>query len=111
MVIETTQEDQVTLIRISGRMDAISSPEFETMINQLASTGHTSFVLDFKGVDYISSAGLRSLLATTKQLKTIDGQIRVVNVSETVKKVFGIAGLNTFFQLHDSAATAVAQNS
>jgi len=109
MVIETVKETKATLLWITGRIDAITAPEFETTMNELLAAGETVFVIDFGRVDFISSAGLRSLLATAKLLAGRDGQLHLVNLSETVHKVISISGLSTIFQIHPSTAAALAQ--
>lgn len=109
MEIQTTKEANANVLTISGRMDAVTAPEFEKVIKQLIEEGNKGFVVDFKGLDYISSAGLRALLATAKLLKGKGGQIRFANITGTVKEVFDISGFGSIFQMHDSVAAAVAE--
>lgn len=109
MEIKTTKEANANVLTISGRMDAVTAPEFEKVIKQLIEEGNKGFVVDFKGLDYISSAGLRALLATAKLLKGKGGQIRFANITGTVKEVFDISGFGSIFQMHDSVAAAVAE--
>ncbi len=109
MDIQTSKEAKATVVTLSGRMDAVTAPEFETAIKQLIEDGNIVFVVDFAGLDYISSAGLRSLLATAKLLKAKNGQIHFANIVGTVKEVFDISGFGSIFQIHESVATALAQ--
>lgn len=109
MDILTTKEAKASVLTITGRMDAVTAPEFEKVIKQLIEEGSTAFVVDFKGLDYISSAGLRALLATAKLLKGKNGQIRFANITGTVKEVFDISGFGSIFQMHDSVAAALAE--
>lgn len=109
MDITTQKETNGTVLTITGRMDAVTAPEFEKVIKQLIEEGNKGFVVDFKGLDYISSAGLRALLATAKLLKGKGGQIRFANITGTVKEVFDISGFGSIFQMHDSVAAAVAE--
>lgn len=109
MTIQTRKETNATVATLTGRMDAVTAPEFENEIRQLIDAGSSCFVVDFEGLDYISSAGLRSLLSTAKLLKSKGGQIHFANISGTVKEVFEISGFGSIFQTHDSVATALAQ--
>jgi anti-anti-sigma factor len=109
MDIQTQKETNATVLTLSGRMDAVTAPEFESVIKQLIADNITSFVVDFKGLDYISSAGLRALLATAKLLKGKGGQLRFANIVGTVKEVFDISGFGSIFQMHDSVAAALAE--
>ena len=86
-----------------------SAPQYEKAINELIAGGEIAFVVDFNGLDYISSAGLRGLLVTAKQLKGKGGQVRFANVKGTVKEVFNISGFGSIFQMDDSVAAALAK--
>lgn len=108
MTIQTVKEANATVLTITGRMDAVTAPEYEKTLNELLTAGETSFVVDFQGLEYISSAGLRALLATAKLLKTKNGQIRLANVLGTVREVFDISGFGSIFQIQDSVSAALA---
>jgi len=109
MEMQTRKEANTTVATITGRLDAVTAPEYEKAINELIAGGEIAFVVDFEGLDYISSAGLRALLATAKKLKVKGGQIRFANVKGTVKEVFDISGFGTIFQMDDSVAAALAR--
>ena len=108
MTIQTVKEANATVLTITGRMDAVTAPEYEKTLNELLAAGETAFVVDFQGLEYISSAGLRALLATAKLLKTKNGQIRLANVLGTVREVFDISGFGSIFQIQDSVSAALA---
>jgi len=61
--------------------------------------GTTSMVIDFENLDYISSAGLRIILKTTKDLKKSEGNIILCAMQDYVKEVFEIAGFDTFLPI------------
>jgi stage II sporulation protein AA (anti-sigma F factor antagonist) len=105
---QTKKEANATVLTIVGRMDAVTAPEFETVIKRLIEEGNTGFVVDFQTLGYISSAGLRALLATAKLLKGKGGQLRFANITGTVKEVFDISGFGSIFQMHNSVAAALA---
>ena len=107
MTIQTTKEANATVLTIAGRMDAVTAPEYEKTLNELITAGETAFVVDFKALEYISSAGLRALLATAKLLKTQNGKIRLANVLGTVREVFDISGFGSIFQIQESVADAL----
>lgn len=108
MNIQTRKEVNATVVTTSGRMDAVTAPDYEKALNELIAAGETAFVVDFQGLEYISSAGLRALLATAKQLKTKGGQIRLANLAGTVREVFEISGFGSIFQINDSVTAALA---
>ncbi len=108
MEIHTQKEANATVVAITGRLDAVTAPEYEKAVNELIAGGEIAFVIDFGSLDYISSAGLRGLLVTAKQLKGKGGQVRCANVKGTVKEVFDISGFGTIFQMDDTVAAALA---
>jgi stage II sporulation protein AA (anti-sigma F factor antagonist) len=107
MEMQTKKEANATVVAISGRMDAVTAPEYEKCINALVTEGESSFVIDFTSLDYISSAGLRALLATAKKLKVSSGQIHFACLTGTVKEVFDISGFASIFKMHDSVSAAL----
>lgn len=109
MEIHSQKEANATVVTISGRLDAVTAPEYEKKLNELIAAEETSFVVDFEQLDYISSAGLRVLLATAKKLKGKGGQIRFANVKGTVKEVFDISGFGSIFQMDDTVAAALSK--
>lgn len=108
MEIQTRNEATVTVVTITGRLDAVTAPEYEKRVQGLIDGGSISFVIDFEGLDYISSAGLRGLLVTAKLLKARGGQLRFANITGTVKEVFDISGFGSLFQMDDSVTAALA---
>ena len=90
MTINIEKVNNSTVLKIEGRLDTITAPELEKTIN---SEGETlkNLVLDFGGVDYISSAGLRVLLTAQKKMN-VQGSMELVNVSEAVMDIFEMTG-------------------
>ena len=90
MTIEIKKNNQETIIEIVGRLDTITAPALDKTINE--DIGDTrNLVLDVKGMEYISSAGLRVLLATQKKMQKI-GSMKVTGVCEEVMEVFEMTG-------------------
>ncbi len=107
MDIESRKEPGAIVLALSGRMDALTAPEYEKKLKQLIDEGQTGFVVDLAGLSYISSAGLRGILTIAKMLKVKGGWIRFANVTGTVREVFDISGFASLFQIHDSVASAL----
>jgi stage II sporulation protein AA (anti-sigma F factor antagonist) len=108
MEILTKKENDATLVKLTGRLDAVTAPEYEKKMQELINGGEIRFVIDFEGLDYISSAGLRGLLVIAKLLKAKSGQVRFANVAGTVKEVFDISGFGSIFQMDATVAAALA---
>lgn len=90
MTIEIKKNAEETIIEIVGRLDTITAPVLDKTINE--DIGETkNLVLDVKGMEYISSAGLRILLVTQKKMQKI-GSMKLTNVCEEVMEVFEMTG-------------------
>jgi len=107
--MQTQKEANATVVTITGRLDAVTAPDFEKTLHELIAGEETCFIVDFEQIDYISSAGLRALLATAKKLKVKGGKIRFANVTGPVKEVFDISGFGSIFQMDDSVSAALAK--
>lgn len=90
MTIEIKRNEKELLVALSGRLDTTTAPALENTINE-NSSAIEKLVLDFKGVDYISSAGLRVVLNAQKKMQQLGG-MKVINVCEEVMEVFEITG-------------------
>ena len=90
MTIEIKKNNQETVITIVGRLDTITAPALDKTIHEdIPDT--KNLVLDVKGVEYISSAGLRVLLGAQKKMQKI-GSMKVTGVCEAVMSVFKMTG-------------------
>ena len=90
MTIEIKRNAEVTTIKIVGRLDTTTAPELDKTINEDI-TDVKNLVLNFKGLEYISSAGLRVLLGAQKKMQKI-GTMKLTNVREEVMEVFEMTG-------------------
>ena len=90
MEIKKTLEENTLTIAISGRLDTNTAPEFESELAE-SLDGVSELILDFKEMDYISSAGLRVLLAAQKRMRK-QGSMKLRNVSEVVNEIFEVTG-------------------
>lgn len=98
-----------TVARVRERLDALSAPDFEQNLVKLIAVGNQDIVLDFSELDYISSAGLRSILAIAKQLRARQGELRIAALQAKVKEVFDISGFNTILPIFDTVSAATGQ--
>ena len=90
MMIEIKKNTEETVVEIVGRLDTTTAPSLEKTINDDI-LGTKQLILDLKGLEYISSAGLRVLLSAQKKMQQV-GTMKVINVCESVMDVFSITG-------------------
>jgi len=107
--IRTKKDRSAMVVSLKGRLDALSSPEFEKELSTLIADGEKDFIIDFNELDYISSAGLRSILTTIRGLKEKDGKLLLCSLKDIVKEVFEISGLSTIIPIYDSVESALAE--
>jgi anti-sigma B factor antagonist len=90
MTIEIKRTAEETTIEIVGRLDTTTAPELDKTINEVFADVK-NLVLNFKGLQYISSAGLRVLLGAQKKMQKV-GTMKLINVCEEVMEVFEMTG-------------------
>ena len=90
MTIEIKKNKEETIIEIVGRLDTITAPALDkTICEDIGDT--TELIIDVKGLEYISSAGLRVLLGAQKKMQS-SGSLKLTNVCESVMEIFEMTG-------------------
>ena len=90
MNIEKIKNDNEVILVLSGRLDTTTAPQLDAMIQEVT-PNISSLVLDFTDLDYLSSSGLRVLLAAQKIMNK-QGTMVIRHVNETIAEVFEITG-------------------
>jgi anti-sigma B factor antagonist len=108
MQISTEESKQAVSIAVTGRVDSSTAPELENALKKLVEASKTRIVLDLKGVEYMSSAGLRAMVSTLKAVKRVSGDLRLACPSPRVEEVLRLAGLTSIFSIYSSRELAVA---
>lgn len=90
MVIVKNQNGTALELALSGRLDTTTAPMLETEVKENLE-GITDLTMDFEKLEYISSAGLRVLLAAQKTMNK-QGNMVIKNVNDDIKEVFDITG-------------------
>ena len=97
MTIDIKKSQEQTILEIAGRVDTITAPALETTINEdIGDAKH--LILDVKGMEYISSAGLRVLLGAQKKMQKL-GSMKVIHVCEAVMEVFEMTGFTDILSI------------
>jgi anti-anti-sigma factor len=109
MEIQTRKEKAAVVVSVKGRMDAVTAPEFDKNMIDLISKGEKAFVVNLGELDYMSSAGLRSILALAKKLKEREGKIIFAGLRGPVEEVFKISGFSSMFKIFDSEESALRE--
>jgi anti-anti-sigma factor len=108
MNVNTRDVNGFWVVRLEGRLDIGNSAQFEQACLQWISEGHHRLVLDFGGLEYISSAGLRSILAATKKVKPLKGSLSLCSLSGLVEEVITISGFDSILTVYADVEQAAA---
>jgi anti-anti-sigma factor len=105
--IKEEVKGDVLLLIMNGRLDAVSSPTAERKVFDYIYGGQHKLLLDFAGVDYLSSAGMRMLLSITKKLKTLSGKLVICSVTSNVLDVLKMSGFDHVLDLVETEEDAL----
>jgi anti-sigma B factor antagonist len=107
MKLETKTAGAVSVVHCEGRLDTNTSTEAQEHLLKLIEGGASKILIDLGQVDFVSSAGLRVLLATAKRLGGSGGSLRVCSLNETVNEVFEFSGFSTILSVFPSEEEAL----
>ncbi len=98
MRIQKTIENGVTVLNITGRLVSTTAADLENAIDSVLDEDN-KLILDFSGVEYMASSGIRTLLLASKKIKASDGLLILRNVNADVMYVLEITGLKDFLDI------------
>src|SRR5438552_2921162 len=90
--ISIEKVNRAIILRLDGRLDAATTPILERKIHTLIVEKHYYLLLDFLHIDYLSSAGMRLLLAVSKNLKSKKGGLALFSIDDEVIEIIKLAG-------------------
>ena len=105
--LDETSEAGVTVLSPWGRLDSDTSPKLGVRLDALAQTGHGRLVLDLGGIDFVSSAGLRVILAAMKKAQAAQGRFALCSLQPAVQEVLEIAGFSSLLSVHPGRGEAL----
>lgn len=97
--ISLEEVEEKVILRLEGRIDAATSPTLEHKIQKLIDEGRFQLLLDFTDVEYLSSAGMRVLLASLKKAKAKKGLLALFSVTEDVGEIIRLAGFDKILHI------------
>jgi anti-anti-sigma factor len=107
MDLSSHKQDKFFIVRVGGRMDATTAPDFEKSCLEWIGQGESALIVDLKDLEYMSSAGLRSILVVGKKIKSEGGTLAFAALTPNVEHVFSISGFGSMFKVHDSLESAL----
>ena len=98
---------QVDIVKVSGRIDSATAPEFENTLKGLLDRGRRKIVIDCQNLEYVSSAGLRAMLAALKSAKSNGGNVVLAQANDRVRDTLALVGFQTLFLQYTDIVDAV----
>jgi anti-anti-sigma factor len=106
--VQTQEYKRLSVVSISGRIDAASAPELEEILEKQREDGFKNIVLDMAEVSFVSSSGLRVMLTARKAAKKGGGRLAIAQPSERVIDTLDISGLDVLFETFENREAAIA---
>jgi anti-anti-sigma factor len=107
MELAIERQNGTAIVAASGRLDAAGAPEIESRCKALIQDGAIRLLLDLANVEYVSSAGLRSLLVLAKTVKAAGGALALCSLAPAVRDVMTISGFDNILPLAEDRPAAL----
>ncbi len=108
MEITTTPYKYCDVVKVTGRIDSATSPQFGEVLDGIIEGGRFKIVVDLSDVDFISSAGLRELITSQKVCRRYNrGELILAGIPEKIYYTLDLAGFTKLFRITDDVLSAV----
>lgn len=108
MQLEVLHAQDVTVVAVIGTVDSLTAERLQKTLAEEIGAGGIRIVVDCARLEYTSSAGLRTLLAAVKDVRTRGGDLRLAAALPPVRRVLDLAGFTSILKLYDDRASAAA---
>lgn len=108
MEVSSEKVGAVTVVAPQGKLDAATAPDFDAKLRAAVASDASPVVLDLSGLEYVSSAGLRAVLAAAKRSASANGKMALSGLRPEVQKVFEVSGFSAMLSIHASREDALA---
>lgn len=109
MEISQREKDGITILDIQGEIDLYNAPEIKDIIQKLIESQKYNVIINLEKVSYIDSSGIGALISSLSNLKKYQGGLKIINVYASVKKVFELTKLTSFFEIYESESEALSK--
>ena len=108
MEIKNRTVDGIAVLDINGEIDLYNAPEIKETIKKQMDGGLKKVIINLDNVSYIDSSGIGALISSLSNLKKVGGGLKIIKINDTVRKVFELTKLTSFFEIYDSEDEALA---
>ena len=108
MNIESKKQGDITIVTVNGSVDALTAAELTNALNKQIEAGNANMVIDLANLEFMSSAGLRTLLGAVKECRIHGGDLRIVSSNPGIDKILKMSGFHNIAKVFNTQADAVA---
>ncbi|MFQ3927457.1 STAS domain-containing protein [Leptospira interrogans] len=108
MEITRRESGNIVILDINGEIDLYNAPEIKDVIAKLIEEQKYYTIINLEKVSYIDSSGIGALISSLSNLKKYQGGLKIINASGSVRKVFELTKLTSFFEIFDNESEAVS---
>jgi anti-sigma B factor antagonist len=108
MKTEIQQESNSTIVKVTGSVDALTAADLSRVLSNQVAEGKVNLIVDLVDVEFMSSAGLRTLLGAVKEARSNGGDLRITSANPGVDKVLKMSGFHNIAKVFPSQAEAVS---
>ncbi len=109
MNITKEKSDGFSILNINGRIDTVHSAALEKEVKELFDSGESNVILNCKGINYISSSGLRVFLIAQKRTLSVKGKLYLCDMQPAIQEIFRISGFWNLFKIFDTMEDALKE--
>ena len=108
MKTQVKHEKDITIVSVNGSVDALTAPDLARAIIDEIAEGHVNLVVDLTTIEFMSSAGLRTLLGAVKESRSHGGDLRIASTNPGIDKVLKMSGFHNIAKVFTSHGDAIA---
>lgn len=105
-IISNNLENGELLVKIEGEVDVYTSIDLKKEMTKLVESDQKRIIIDLENVNYMDSSGLGVLVALLKELKKVGGELKLICLPVSVKKIFDLTRLTKFFNIYNNLEDA-----
>ena len=107
MKTKLRETEDIAILDIEGEIDLYNAPEMKEIVKKLIDEKKLKIIVNLSKVSYIDSSGIGALISSVTAIKKGNGAMKLINVYASVKKVFELTKLTSFFEIYDSEEAAM----
>jgi anti-anti-sigma factor len=104
MQISEEQHGPIWVLKLDGRLDHAGAQVFQACVDRLIDSGARAMIVDFGGIGFLASMGIRALIAPSQKLSQIGGRLAITGLNDSTRGVFEMAGLLQIFTTYPEVA-------